>query len=384
MLALAGAAGVSLRSLAWSFWEIGAPRHAPSHAHLRRFVDKIRTPTSHEKKIASQRDRIRGRIKSHIQKAGLQLARAPNAGSYAKRTGLIRYVRGKSAIGGQDVDLPFVLTHRSGQSLDLRALLDLFHEWVGRSYPRSGVSRTRSSIKLKLETFAYGFDIIPMVAHPEHGRSLEYLYRADGTKVLTSISRHVDFVRRRTRASKEAAGIVEFNHMVRLLKWWSACRVADDDLFTDLPTFLLELLCAKVFDQHGVATTYTRALDVWFAAMTRIVEERREIGFDDGSSRTWVSSPRLDARLDARSDAIWIVRDPVNPDNIVVPNHWTSAHVDRLATWLREASAVMARVQECDRHDNGKGALGELEKLFGPGIRNLDHLVGGGDCLSIV
>jgi len=373
MLVLTGVGGASLRWLAWSSWETRAPHHAPSHAHLRRFVSKIKTPPADEKKIAKHRDRIRNRLKSHIEKAGLQLARAPNAGSYAKRTGLIRYVRGKSAIGGQDVDLPFVLTHRSGQSLDLRGLLDLFHGWIKRSYSRSEITRTKSSIKLKLKTFGYSFDIVPMVAHPEHGRKLEYLYRADGTKVLTSVSEHVKFIRHRTQASKKADGVVEFNQMIRLLKWWSSWRVAEDDLMVEIPTFLLELLCAKVFDEFGVATTYTETLETWFLAMASIAEERREVRFDvDGA----VDSPP------GRSDTGWEVRDPVNPDNIAVPHRWNEAHIDRLAQWLREGIEVMARVRECDRHDNGKGALQELEHLFGPGIRNLKLLEGPNDFVT--
>ncbi len=365
MLVLAGVGGASLRWLAWSSWGPRAPHHAPSHAHLRRFVGKIRTSTTDEKKIAKHRDRIRSRIKAHIEKAGLQLARAPNAGSYAKRTGLIRYVRGKSTIGGQDVDLPFVLTHRSGHSLDLRALLDTFHGWVKRSYSRSEITRTKSSIKLKLKTFGYSFDIVPMVAHPEHGRTHEYLYRADGTKVLTSVSQHVKFIRHRTQDSKKSKGVVEFNQMVRLFKWWSSWRIAEDDTIVEFPTFLLELLCAKVFDELGVAPTYTETLETWFIALASIVEDRREIRFDaDGT----VDVPQ------ARSETGWVVRDPVNSANIIVPHRWTEVHIDRLALWLREGIEVMARVAECDRHDNGKGALKELEHLFGPGIGNLKTL----------
>jgi len=204
-----------------------------------------------------------------------------------------------------------------------------------------------------------------MVAHPEHGKNLEFLYRADGTKVSTSISRQVDFVRSRTRLSKRAPGIVTFNQMIRLFKWWRTCRVTEDDLITELPTFLLELLCAKVFDECGVASTYTETLETWFTALATIIDERREIRFD---GRAGPRAPR------GESGTRWVVRDPVNPDNLAVPRVWTEAHIDRVHAWTCTASEIVARVRECDQHDNGKGALQQLERLFGPGIRNLSLL----------
>lgn len=361
---LSGIGGMGMHLLAWASDSSKDPRHAPSHGHLKRFVGKIRTPRADEKKIIRQRERIRERMKSHAHKAGLEFARIPNAGSYAKRTGLIRYVRGGSVVGGQDVDLPFVLTHRSGQDLELRELLELFHGWVSRSYPRSRVSRTKSSIKLELKTFKYAFDIVPMVAHPErHNR--EYLFKGNGTKVVTSVKGHVDFVKRRTARSKKMDGIVTFNDMLRLYKWWRYFRVAEDDLVDEVPTFLLELLCAKAFDEQQVATTYTETLYTWFHAVATIVSERREVRFDDAERQL----PRSGATATR-----WAVRDPINPDNLVVPRQWTEAHVDHFGQWLATGAAIMERVRDCDRHDNGKGALVELARLFGPPVRNLRML----------
>jgi hypothetical protein len=367
MLVLAGLGGVAFRYVDWSWpaWPAPdeaqrAPRHAPSHGHLTRFVKAIRTTAEDEKRIRGQRDAIRHAIKGHLKKAGLSLARSPNSGSYAKRTGTIRYNRGKTRVGGQDIDLPFVLTHRSGQDLDLHALLELFHGFVSRSYPRSSVTRTKSSIKLELKSFAYGFDIVPMVAHPE-AKDLEYLFRADGTKVLTSISRHVKFVKARTLASKRAAGIVAFNDMLRLVKWWREIRVVEDDVLSEVSSFLLELVCASVFDEHSVATTYTETLDTWFRAMADIVATRREVRF----------AAEEVVPIDGDRTARWIVRDSVNPNNLVVPARWSEVHLDRLASWLRTGAEGMAKVREHDQRDNGKGAMDELEKLFGPAIRNL-------------
>lgn len=358
LLALVGLGGLGLRALAHGSRVLRGPEHAPSHGHLKRFVPKIRIPSADERKIIEQRDRVRHRISRHLEKAKLRLARTPNAGSHAKHTALRRYMSGNTKLGGSDIDLPFVLTADSGDHLELKSLLELFEGFVRASYPRSKVTQTKSSVKLEFSTFKYAFDIVPMVAvrsEPRH----EYLFRGDGSKVATSISAHVKFVKQRAQQSSKLPGIVNFNDMLRLFKWWRELRANADDQLTDVPTFLLELLCAKAFDEHRVTTSYTQTLQTWFAAIAEIVATRRAVRFD--------STPSL-------SSAPWIVLDPVNPANNVVPRLWTDAHIDRLGRWFAEADAAMRRVQICDRDDDGKGALRELEGLFGPAIRNLELL----------
>jgi hypothetical protein len=347
--------GLGLRALALAPGSGGA--RAPSHSHLKRFVANIRTPKDERRKIIEQRRRVRNRIVGKVERAGLRLGRCPNAGSYAKHTGLRRYMQGSTKIGGSDLDLPFVLSAASGDHLDLTALLDLFEGFVRSSYSRSKVTRTKSSIKLELTTFKYPIDIVPMVAVAGDPRR-EYLFRSDGTKVATSVSEHVRFVTRRTRASGESPGIVRFNDLERLFKWWRTLKVAEDDLVTELPTFLLELLCAKVFDEQGVSPTYTQTLRAWFRAMAEIVEARRDLRFGD--------------ELGPGEEGRWRALDPVNHRNDVVPARWTEAHIDRLGVWLRAGHETLVRVEAHDEGGRGKAALRELETLFGPAIRRFE------------
>jgi hypothetical protein len=131
-------------------------------------------------------------------------------------------------------------------------------------------------------------------------------------------------------------------------------------LVTSVPTFLLELLCAKAFDQHGVAMSYTQSLQTWFDEITQFVTERRDVRFDSSRGVT--------------TDRNWVVLDPVNSANNVVPATWTAHHIDRLAQWFADGSATIRRVQEHDAADDGKGALRELQSLFGPAIGNLSLL----------
>jgi hypothetical protein len=359
LLVLAGLGGLSLRTLALGSAPHQGPEHAPSHAHLKQFVAKIRTPKSDLTNIIDRRERVRSRIQSRLRKDKLSVARSPNAGSYAKGTGLRRYMHGKTQIGGSDIDIPIILTASSGDKLELKALMDMFEGIVRKSYPRSKVTRTKSSIKLEFSSFKYPFDIVPMVA-ARGDRKLEYLFRADGTKVATSVSEHVQFSKLRTSRSTGTPGIVRFNDMVRLFKWWRELRAANDDLVTGVPTFLLELLCAKAFDQHGVAMSYTQSLQTWFDEITQFVTARRDVRFDSSRGVT--------------TDRNWVVLDPVNSANNIVPPTWTAHHIDRLAQWFADGSATIRRVQEHDAANDGKGALLELQSLFGPAIGNISLL----------
>jgi len=357
LLILAGLGGLGLRTLAWAPRLQRPPDRAPSHGHLKRFVLHVRTSRADERKIIERRNRVRHRISRQAERVELRLARTPNAGSYAKRTALRRYMHGHTKIGGSDIDMPFVLTARSGDRLELEALLELFEGFVRGSYPRSKIVRTKSSIKLEFSSFKYSFDIVPMVAVSGDSRR-EYLFRADGTKVPTSVSAHVRFCRRRTAASAKSPGIVRFNDMVRLFKWWSQMQALGDELLAEVPSIVLELLCAKAFDERGVESSYTSTLRAWFELIAGIVAERREVRFDEqrGAGESWA------------------VIDPVSATNNVVPSRWTDAHIDRLAGWLRAAAITMKRVEACDRNDDGKGALRELEGLFGPVVGRLDLL----------
>jgi hypothetical protein len=357
LLIFAGLGGLGFRALTLGPLRERDPTHAPSHSHLKHFVREIRTPEKEQRKIKEQRDSVRHRITRRLRKLNLQVARSPNAGSYAKGTGLRRYMYGNTKIGGSDIDLPIVLSARSGDHLDLKALLDLLENDVLRKiYPRSKVTRTKSSIKLEFSSFKYPFDIVPMVALPDDPNR-EYLFRADGTKIATSVSEHVKFVKSRTTRSAQSRGIVRFNDMVRLFKWWRELHAAEDAVLKQTHTFLLELLCAKAFDEHGVVPSYTQTLQTWFHAIAQIVTERRTVRFD-GKHR-W------------HAGAGWVVLDPVSPENNVVPVKWGEPQFDQLAQWFWEGAATLKRVEERDADHDGKGALRELQTLFGPAIGNL-------------
>src|SRR5271166_5046495 len=94
-------------------------------------------------------------------------------------------------------------------------------------------------------------------------------HRLDGSRRLTSVTKHTEFVRSRTRHSDTLAGRVKFNECVRLLKWWRFIRIDAASAIDEVRTTLIELLCASAYDKLGVEATYTETLLKWFADRTR-------------------------------------------------------------------------------------------------------------------
>jgi Second Messenger Oligonucleotide or Dinucleotide Synthetase domain len=93
----------------------------------------------------------------------LVVVATPNGGSFAKRTGLRRHMRGNSEIEGQDVDLPFVVkpSKKDGERID--DLLRRFERYAAASYPSTPRGRTASSVEMQFVASKLNYDLVPTV-----------------------------------------------------------------------------------------------------------------------------------------------------------------------------------------------------------------------------
>ena len=82
---------------------------------------------------------------------------------------------------------------------------------------------TASSVELRFVASKLNYDLVPMLAsaYADH----QIILKKDGSRRLTSVAKHTEFIRRRTRESDALAGRVKFNECVRLLKWWRFIRI---------------------------------------------------------------------------------------------------------------------------------------------------------------
>ena len=324
-----------------------------SEQKIKNFVGWVSPTPDKKKNVRDLKNRVKNNIKSKAEEDGLVIRQIPDAGSFSTNTGLRRYKLGNTDVDGQDVDLPFVVSPNDRDGEVLTYLLDKFEKYSRQAYPDTTQTRTKSSVELEFESPKTKIDLVPLLDLPNSENQL--LLRSDGEKRETNISKHKDFIRSRTKNSKDSSSL-EFNNLIRLWKWWRTERQNNSSL--KVPSFMINLLCAKAYDKRGLKQTYLETLADWFGYIANIISEKKRIVFTD-----FTIDPDTD------TDTFWKVIDPVNPENNIAEK-MTSYEIEELTDWLQEARDRMADVIVADRLGNESDGINILTRIFGPAFKN--------------
>lgn len=280
---------------------------------------------------------------------GLTITDTPYGGSFPAKTGLRRHLQGESSIEGQDIDLPFVV--KPDKETEFGPLLQRFKKYAEESYPHTKITATKSSIKMEFTGTKLTYDIVPMFSTDDS--SMQVIHRSNGEVIKTSVQKHREFIRSRTKQTQQEVGVVCFNDMIRLLKWWREQKQQATSGSIILPSFLINLLAAKALEVAGISTTYPQTLANWFSYLTSIVKNREIIYFKD-----YYSHPTPDTTKP------WNVLDPVMVDNNVIGS-WSGWQVDELAEWLQETAEILNRAIVADIQDRDNDSLEHMKSVFG-------------------
>ena len=224
-----------------------------------------------------------------------------------------------------------------------------FEGYAIASYPNTELSLTKSSVRLDFKRTRLAFDLVPMLAGSVPDTQI--LIRKDGDRRQTSVQKHIDFMTSRTRKSNDLPGRVKFNECVRLTKWWrDVASGGDADKY---PTMLIDLLCAKAFDERGVAKTYPDTLADWFTYLAHVAAGRDPIFFSD--YLRWSEAP---------PSRPWAVIDPVTLDNNIA-GKLTESDARQLAAWLADARDAILAAISADMDEEDSEALQQLTRIFG-------------------
>lgn len=321
------------------------------HRRMSNFVEWIRGGDKDELIIEQSGD-IRMRIVNQAEKNGLTVRSTPNSGSFAKKTGLRRHLLGDSTVEGQDVDLPFVISPKDEDGVQIDELLTRFDRYAYTCYPQTKRKRTKSSIQLDFAASKLRYDLVPMLAVLKDDEA-QILLRSDGERRRTSVQKHIKFVTQRNRTSNELPGRVRFTECVRLLKWWREFRQDHARVIEYVPSILLDLLCAHAYDRCSVEATYAGTLARWFDLLTGTVRRRELVAFADFGPKPL-----------APPGAHWAVLDPVNATNNIV-SQWSAFQVEELGDWLEEGFDTINRAIAADHQDDDTESLESLIELFG-------------------
>jgi hypothetical protein len=318
-------------------------------------VQWIEPDPATREEIKRQADDIRNRISEKAKEDSLVVTAMPRGGSFAKKTGLRRHMRGKSEVEGQDIDISFVVKPPKEGEYLFEPMVTRFLGYANDSYPKTEKETTKSSVKLKF-TNTLSYDIVPLFATKDPERQI--LIRTNGDKVETSVQKHTDFIRNRTKQSEEKKGMVLFNECVRLMKWWRDVRCAEASYLNEVPSIIIDLLCAKAFDKRSVQTTYAQTLADWCTYLAHLVTKKERIEFTDyGASGVTTTSTG------------WQVIDPVNSDNNIA-QRLQLYEIDELAEWLQNARDIWSRVIAADLNGDDSMCLDHLVMLFGTAFKN--------------
>lgn len=330
-----------------------------SHRRIAKFVDWIKPDSDTAGTIREQAGNVRRRISAQATADGLTVLSTPEAGSFAKSTGLRRHMRGDMEIEGQDVDLPFVVKPKNADGEKIDELLQKFETYARASYPATPRRITASSVELKFIENKLNYDLVPMLKAAQDG--YQVILKKDGTRRVTSVARHTEFVTRRTSSSNELAGRVKFNECIRLLKWWRYVRIGTTSPIEEVRTTLIELLGATAYDRLKVEKTYTETLFRWFSYLANVTRNRTTVTFSD--------YPSIEPYNEhAPGNKLWKVIDPVNCNNNVVHTPWGNIELTEFASWFEAGRDIMQRILSHEAMGNEAMVDELLVELFGNAI----------------
>jgi hypothetical protein len=321
------------------------------------FIEWLRPDPERVGQIRKQSIEVKARIQARAEADGLIVCSTPPSGSFAKGTDLRRRMLDGVAHERQHVDCPFVIAYRGRVGDPLAKLLFSFERYAKLCYPGGRIERTKSSVTLGFGSSKINYELVPTLA-VEGSDQVQVLCRPGRDHRRTSLQKHVEFIRERTRRSQGLHGPVLFNDAVRLVKWWREVQLTSSPIVREVPSFLLELLCAKAFDQSSTWGGYAETLMSWFARIQSYADERTDIAFDD------YAVPQPD-RIAAR----WRVIDPVNTDNNAVPSRWVDLQIEELRDWAGSARHKLRQAIAFDLRGRSDEALAVAAEIFGDAFR---------------
>lgn len=332
------------------------------HKRMKCFVEFIAPDPDKREDTKRQADEIRKCIREKAKEEGYIVLSEPSSGSFAKKSGLRRHLLGKDEVEGQDIDIAFILKDKDKDGNSVGCMVHKFEGYLNKCWPNSDVGQTKSSATISYQSTKLRFDAVPLIETSQ--QDIQKLIRTDGSERKTSVEKHNYFVKKRNEHSNGLKGVVKFNDCVRLIKWWRYQRQSESGIFGNqegdkkVPSFLLDLLCAKAYDKLEVFETYPETLCRWFAYLADLLVRRQDIVFNDFIKRH--SLP---------TDLGWKVIDPMDDTNNIVAS-WKDYEVEELLAWFNEARDRLTEATRHDWEENHTESLNCLVSQFGNSIKN--------------
>jgi hypothetical protein len=307
-------------------------------------ANKVNLPPDRVKAYREQSNRVRERLEKHITThPDFALVKMLNSGSVAKGTALAT---------SSDMDLAVYVRRAAAPEGD-EELVYWLRDRLREAYTALDDDQFEPQhhcVTLKFRTASYAdVDVVPVLYEGEADNVGTLIVKDTGARVVTSVSRHGDFVRARKGSSPS-----EWAQVIRLLKWWVAER-KDRDPQLRFKSFLVELLCAHLKDNGTSFADYSAAMESFFSyIVTSRLSDR--IGFEDYYSGADLPGP---------SDSPIEIFDPVNSENNIAASY-TTADRDRIVSAAQDALEALADASYATTKNR---SIEDWQEILGPTFR---------------
>lgn len=261
----------------------------------------------------AQVNRLRGLIESKIAASpGYGFVKALHAGSVAKGTAL-RNV--------SDRDLAVYVKAEQAPE-ETPVLVHWMCDLVIDAYPamrEDQIVPSTNCVNVRFAGSGLEVDVVPVLYEGEPNDVGYLVSKDDGTRLKTSVRRHLDFIRGRKKSYPD-----DLAQLIRFTKWWARYQRRDGEF--KCKSFLLELLWIHLADGGMDLSDYAVALERFFLFVASGGLDQ-QIAFTDFHPRS---------ELPARGSAPIQVLDPANFGNNVA-EHYEAGDRDRLVSAAQEA-----------------------------------------------
>ncbi len=305
------------------------------HKHIQEFADRVvNLKKDDAKKYRDQVNRLRTKLDELIKEnPDFELQKMLLSGSLAKHTAL------------KNINDADVAVYVSSAPQNVGDLTKWLAEKLRLAFPNFNYDQVviqNYSVKVEFRGTGLDVDVVPIYKKGE-GDCGELVSQEDGTKLLTNISLHKEFIK--TRRVKHS----NYAQIVRLLKWWIKTQKERDSNFK-FKSFMVELIIAKLFDD-GIITKndYPEMLLCFFDYISQ-TNFGEEIYFTD-----YTNKPKI------CNDPIRVF-DPVNPSNNL-GRKYNSNDRDKIVT---EALNTGDAIEAALKAPTKELTIYYWKKIFGP------------------
>lgn len=307
-------------------------------------IRKVNLPADIAQEKRKQVNTLRDRLEDKIDAdPGFSLVKMRHAGSVAKGTAL-RTVN--------DFDVTVYVKRGEAPVNDAELvpwMVDRLREAYGALIDPEQVQAGPHCATITFKGTGTVVDVVPVLYEGEPEDYGCLVSKDTGERLRTSVTLHLEFVRRRKNACPD-----DWAQVVRFVKWW-AKQHKDAGTGFKFKSFMGELIAAHLLDTGIAFGDHIAALEAFFDYVVR-TELREQVAFTDYTAAE---------KLPARSDLPIEILDPVNPANNVAKRY---SDQDRLRVVVAAEEALDA-ITEANYATTRAQATACWQVVFGSSFR---------------